>query len=734
MLRFKNKRESYSNLTNQKISELQKLRLQAEIENKRLDAEIDLNRRRLDYQHTLDMAQAQNRPTTGHPSVNASVSNPSSQQRIDVLVKLVPRFDPSDVHLFFTSFERAVEINKISRVHWPALLHAVASGKAQRVLSSLTLSDAQDYDVIKESLLIAFDVCAEIFRKRFRNITKNANETFAEYSFKIKESFDRWLFKSEVKDFVSLQQLILLERFNESFVDDPDLSMWMLNKAPRTLSDAARLADEFSTLRRATRVSKKYESKTSVGDGKQPPERYNNNRDSLPVMQTVSGSETVEKKWKHSGSAPNVTRAPPAATIHCAYCKKPGHGIATCYKLKNKNENTSTRGGSYGDPSVHLVSTLNNLNELQTRRKEKVDVRFRPHCFEVTMVRPNQTEFQIMCLRDTAALQSLIRDFHSSTESIESSQPYVVTHDVRHICSIGGVRITVPLVQVDVRSEQLSGSFELGVCNNLPAGIDLLAGNDLFTHQEEVYVVTRSQTASQRASDKLTTLAENVDFQNDEVAIVDAPIVSQENSSGVFDESAIEGIAELFDESNRVRLLSSIDRTTLIELQQSDLSLKKYCERACELQDSHVTEQFYFKSGVLMRRWSHRSQPADTGNGQIVAPSAIRRQLLLICHDIPASGHLGIRKSLDRLLRHFWWNSIQADVREYVRTCHQCQCVGKGAKNVIAPLYSMPIVSEPWSVCAIDIVGPLNICDGTGNRFILTVLDLCTHIIQKQLL
>ena len=62
-----------------------------------------------------------------------------------------------------------------------------------------------------------------------------------------------------------------------------------------------------------------------------------------------------------------------------------------------------------------------------------------------------------------------------------------------------------------------------------------------------------------------------------------------------------------------------------------------------------------------------------------------------------------------------------------MRTCHQCQCVGKGAKNVIAPLYSMPLVSEPWSVVAIDIVGPLNVCEGTGNRFILTVLDLCTH-------
>jgi hypothetical protein len=37
------------------------------------------------------------------------------------------------------------------------------------------------------------------------------------------------------------------------------------------------------------------------------------------------------------------------------------------------------------------------------------------------------------------------------------------------------------------------------------------------------------------------------------------------------------------------------------------------------------------------------------------------------------------------------------------------------------------IVSEPWSLCATDSVGPLNVCDGTGNILILTVLDLCTH-------
>ena len=80
------KRESYSNLINKQMFELEKLRL---------EAEIDLNQRKLDCQHALDMAQAQNRPTV-HSNVNAPVQSTTNQQRIDNLVKRVPRFDPLD--------------------------------------------------------------------------------------------------------------------------------------------------------------------------------------------------------------------------------------------------------------------------------------------------------------------------------------------------------------------------------------------------------------------------------------------------------------------------------------------------------------------------------------------------------------------------------------------------------------------------------------------------------------
>jgi len=39
----------------------------------------------------------------------------------------------------------------------------------------------------------------------------------------------------------------------------------------------------------------------------------------------------------------------------------------------------------------------------------------------------------------------------------------------------------------------------------------------------------------------------------------------------------------------------------------------------------------------------------------------------------------------------------------------------------------MPLVSEPFAQVAIDTIDPLPVCQESGNRLILTVLDLFTH-------
>ena len=67
------------------------------------------------------------------------------------------------------------------------------------------------------------------------------------------------------------------------------------------------------------------------------------------------------------------------------------------------------------------------------------------------------------------------------------------------------------------------------------------------------------------------------------------------------------------------------------------------------------------------------------------------------------------------------------DVTHYCKLCDKCQREGKGRKISPAPLISVPLTYDPWSRIAINIVGPLPVCPKSGNRFILTCMDLASH-------
>ena len=46
---------------------------------------------------------------------------------------------------------------------------------------------------------------------------------------------------------------------------------------------------------------------------------------------------------------------------------------------------------------------------------------------------------------------------------------------------------------------------------------------------------------------------------------------------------------------------------------------------------------------------------------------------VLLYHDPPYSGHLGVSCTLDLLTRHFWWPDLYAQVKDFVMHCDICQ-------------------------------------------------------------
>lgn len=103
---------------------------------------------------------------------------------------------------------------------------------------------------------------------------------------------------------------------------------------------------------------------------------------------------------------------------------------------------------------------------------------------------------------------------------------------------------------------------------------------------------------------------------------------------------------------------------------------------------------------------------------QIVIYQEYRQHVLTLAHD-EKLGHLGIRKTYDRVLRHLFWPNLKSDVVRFCAFCHTCQMVGKPNQPVPpAPLHPIAVMSEPFDEVIVDCVGPLP-KTRTGNQFML---------------
>ena len=106
-------------------------------------------------------------------------------------------------------------------------------------------------------------------------------------------------------------------------------------------------------------------------------------------------------------------------------------------------------------------------------------------------------------------------------------------------------------------------------------------------------------------------------------------------------------------------------------------------------------------------------------------PRVCHGTVMSLAHSIPLAGHLGKKKTTDRVLQRFYWPTIHRDIAEFCRTCESCQkCSSR--KGVRAPLVPLPIISQPFERIAIDIVSPLP-RSRLGNRYVLVICDYATH-------
>ena len=120
------------------------------------------------------------------------------------------------------------------------------------------------------------------------------------------------------------------------------------------------------------------------------------------------------------------------------------------------------------------------------------------------------------------------------------------------------------------------------------------------------------------------------------------------------------------------------------------------------------------------------------GRYQLVIPrnaNDLKQRVLEASHDHPSSGHLGYRKTMNRIQRDFYWSNLKDDVNLYCKTCKVCQAVkppNNGQQGPLSP-YSSP--DKKWSVVTLDIITGLLDSDN-GNNSIITFTDKLTKMVH----
>ena len=690
---------------------------------------------------------------------NTNSTQVNNNFRVDIAIRLAPKFDERDIDLFFTNFEKVAACNQLDKINWCAILQPLLIGKAARAFFKLSVSEANDYDVLKLNVLKAYEHVPEFYKNKFRNFKKREFDSYTYFAQNMSLLCERWLTAAKVEsDFEKLKELVLLEQFYNSVPND--LKVHLLDKTPDNLIQAARKADEYDVLHKTRGARDKADRRAQIVDAADNADSVINSSNSDALKQSGTSLEATQTRSsvQHSYrprkgfNRSSGFRSWRGNNVVCGYCKKPGHFTSQCRLGERENQqhvnyvNTNNLVAEieqtvpkvveqigFINTDVHVCDMQNSV-DIMTSSKPKVNSLHIPVTFFSSN---NEEKFMLYGFKDTGASVTIVR------EGIIPQQYLQSLHKTVELIVLCGSVQGIPLFRVTVQAESIRKVIDIAVVPahfHMPDGLDMICGTDLCAVPVSCYPVeTRAQrrkTENEKANDgvaSIITSNKNDTGQVGELLEGDAATAANAlNSDNVIDTTPVvtpavgeseNNLSWLYNDLTDVHV-GEISTAKLVELQREDRTLDKLFSRVTNESDSDNDEHVYVNdNGLLMRQWRNRTD-YDVID-QIVLPYCLRSEVLKIAHDVPAAGHLGMTKTKNRILRYFYWPNIYKDITKYVRSCDVCQRII--SKTNKAPMCKPAIIEQAFSRISIDTVGPIRKKTQQGNSFILTIVDHATH-------
>ena len=108
-------------------------------------------------------------------------------------VKIVKLTEQDDIEAYLTTFERIMVAYEVPKERWTFKLAPQLVGKAQQAYAAMNPDEAQDYDQLKEAILLRYNINEESYRQKFWSTIKVQGEGNRELASRLRDLTDKWM-------------------------------------------------------------------------------------------------------------------------------------------------------------------------------------------------------------------------------------------------------------------------------------------------------------------------------------------------------------------------------------------------------------------------------------------------------------------------------------------------------------------------------------------------------------
>ena len=617
---------------------------------------------------------------------------------------------------YFSKYELAQKHNGIARADWGPLLQVYLSGRAQAAYAQVDSTKLDDFDLVKDSMLRSLGDTPEEADRRWWTLRRKRGETSGAFYLRMRSTANRRFYGVVTRD--EIFDKVLLSRYLSLL--SADCYNCISAKHPRTGEEAAEMVADHES-REA--FSKSYLAGDSTGHH---PQKHHYKREH---NQFQAGN--VSSKGSGDSQSGNSNGSSPASFNNQSF-----------------------------DQNNQVVVEKDSKKEKFEKKEKKPIVCYgcgeaghiRPNCpHKVRSVRsPEHNELmsingwingaQVNGLRlDTGADRTLVKSefvpkdaFTGETVVLDSWRgSQLSTHRIANIA------IKVGLVEVRARVAVVDNlEYPALLGSDLPKPlmkemmkivVEQIDNDPPAVSRSEVLSVADSECVRATRAQAKRQLEEEVadDLASAQADCEPVPLSQMIDLPDAYfdDECEVTPV----EQSDTLPGLGSIDiplpqlsgdsgTASLIAEQQADTSLQKLVELAKKREKGYAFEQ-----GVLFH---YTSDGLGDPVQRLVVPLGRRQKVLELGHSNLLAGHSGVKKTYAKIAKTFLWPKMWMQVKAFVRSCAGCQ---RAARNSLAraPLQPLPVVSEPFSKVAFDLVGPLP-RTSSGYKYLLTAMCLYT--------